>query len=133
MDVAAEALQGQSGGVFLYDQLAVTQSTISLEAHLVQGVSCPFLTAGVVLNHLSASRETALDQNAVGFQLGLGYLQQIHEKMSLRLSARYSRSGFDTGSFQPQTRAGWGQPDTIFEPAHQLGLFGVVLALQFNL
>ncbi len=132
MDIGAEALQGQQGAVFLYDQLTVTTVGLAAEIRLARVASYPYVSAGVVVNMMSAARENELDQDQLGFRLGLGFLKVLTPELSLRAEARYSRSRFEVGSFVPQTIFA-NQPELIFEPNDRLNLFDVFLALELNL
>ena len=93
--------------------------------------SYPYANVGVVLNSISAVRESELDQDQVGFRLGLGYLKAVNPQFSLRAEARFSRSSFETGDFVPQS-AMFTQPEVEFEPTDDLNLFEVLLAVQLN-
>lgn len=132
MDVAAEALQGQQGAVFLYDRMTVTTLGLTGEVRLARLESYPFVTAGVVWNRISAAREEELDQKQLGVRLGLGYLKTVSPELSLRAEARFSRSGFDTGSFVPKSSFD-NQPEVEFDSTDHLSLFEVILALQLNI
>jgi len=133
MNLAAEALQGQSGGLFLYDSLQLRSWGISLEARLVDQASYPYVSVGPVLNQLTATREKDLAQNQVGYQLGLGFVQDVNERLQVRIEAIYLNSSFSTGGFQPSVREGRGLPPLIFVGADRLRIFGVVLAAQWKL
>ncbi len=132
MDITAEALQGQDGGVFGYDRLTVTTLGLAVEVQLARIASYPYVNAGVVFNRLTATREKELDQNQIGFRLGLGYLRALTPEFSLRAEARYSQSGFDVGTFVPQT-TNISQPELDYDPAGDLNVFEVILAVQMNL
>lgn len=132
MDVGAEALQGQQAAVFLYDRLTATMLGLSLETKLVHLASYPFLNVGLVSSHMTFNRETELDQNQLGFRIGLGYLKQLSPEFSLRAEVRYSYTGFDVGSFVPQV-TGTEQPEVIFEPVDELHFFEMTLGVQMNI
>lgn len=131
-DLAAEALQGQSAGVFLYDRLTMTSLVIATEVKMVSLASYPYLSVGVAWNHLSAAREKDLDQDQIGLQLGVGYVHQLSPDFSLKMEARYSRSSFDIGDFVPRTQT-INQPVLKLDPATNLNLYGLYLGVQMNL
>ena len=132
MDIGAEALQGQQGAVFLYDRLTITTLGLAGEVRLARLRSYPYVSAGVIVNRVSAAREKKLDQNQLGLRLGLGYLKEVSPDFSLRAEARFSRSGFDVDTFVPQSSFD-NQPEVEFEPVDHLSLFEVILAVQLNL
>ncbi len=132
MDVAAEALQGQQGAVFLYDRLTVSTAGLAAEVRLARLESYPYLSAGLVWNRVSAAREDHLDQNQLGGRLGLGYLRVLGPDHCLRAEARLSRSVFDVGSFLPQS-SNDNQPEIEFDPTDSLSIFEVIIGLQYNI
>jgi hypothetical protein len=132
MDIGAEALQGQQAAVFLYDRLTVTAVSVAVEVRLVRLASYPFASVGAVWNRLAAAREKALDQNQLGFQVGLGYLKNLSPGFSVRAEARFSRSGFELGDFVPRSEFN-NQPELKLDAADQLNFFTILLAAQMNL
>lgn len=132
MDIGAEALQGQQAAVFLYDRLTTTTVSLAAEVRLVRLASYPFASLGAIWNHMSAAREDALDQNQLGFQVGLGYLHNVSPGFSIRAEARFSRSGFELGDFVPRSDFNT-QPVLELEGADRLNLFSILLAAQMNL
>ncbi|MCB1182004.1 outer membrane beta-barrel protein [bacterium] len=131
VDVAAEALQGQQGAVFLYDRFSMTSIALAAEIRLVRLPSHPYLTAGPVLLLVDSTQWDDLDQTRLGGRLGLGYLYAASPEFSLRAEARYSRASFDSGDFRPQAEEGYA-PEITFEPDANLNLFELVLAVEMN-
>jgi len=132
MDVTAEAPQGQQAGVFGYDRLTMTILGLTGEVKLARVPSAPYASVGVIINSISAAREVELDQTQVGYRIGLGYLHALVPGVGLRAEARYSRTGFDAGSFVPQSTFPT-QPEVEFVPAGDLNIFELILAVQMNL
>ena len=131
-DLAAEALQGQSAGIFLYDRLTITTLALVAEVKMVNLASYPYLSVGLVANHLSAAREKDLDQDQIGLQLGVGYARELSPDFTLKVEARYSRSSFELGDFVPRTQA-INQPILDLESAKNLNLYGLFLGVQMGL
>jgi len=132
MDLAAEALQGEGAAVYLYDRLTITSLALAAEVRLVRQRSYPFMSLGLVLNHLSAARETDLNQDQIGLQMALGYAHHLSTDFMIKVEARYSRSAFDIGDFVPRTES-IGQPPLTLEPADNLNLYGLFLGVQMSL
>ena len=131
IDVAAEALQGQQAAVFLYDRITTTSAVLGAEVRLVRLPSYPYANAGLLVNHLAAAREDALDQTQVGWRVGLGYLRELSPEFSLRGEIRFSRTAFSAGDFAPST-TNPAQPELIFAPNDRMQLFEASLGLQLN-
>ncbi len=103
MDVAAEALIGQTGAVFLFDRISVLNLGLGLEARLARAVSYPFVQASILVSHLGPVRADALEQTNLGGRLGLGYFHSFQEIWGLRLEARLTGTGFSVGDYVPQS------------------------------
>jgi opacity protein-like surface antigen len=132
MDLAAEALQGQGANVFLYDRLTITSYGLAAEIRLVRLPSYPYFSVGMMVNHLSAARETDLNQNQVGAQFALGYAYRVSNDFAIKLEARYSRSSFDIGDFLPQVTSP-NQPTVELDSADNINLYGLFIGVQMGL
>jgi hypothetical protein len=126
MDVAAEALQGQTAAVFLYDRLAVTSLGLGAEARLSSTPSFPLLTAAFLVASCAADRETELDQTSLGLRLGLGYQMALPGKADLRLEFGLSRLGFDSSGIDPDV-ARDEEPEITVDAETAVNLFDVSL------
>lgn len=133
MDVTAEAPQGQKAGVFGYDRLTMTAVALTGEVKLAPIPSAPYVSFGVLGNRVRAAREVDLNQTRYGYRLGLGYLQRLTSRISLRGEGRYSRTGFETGNYLPKRAPADGiQPELEFTPADDLNLFELVGVVQLD-
>jgi len=132
MDVAAEALQGQSGAVFLYDRFMVVTGGIGVEAALTKGRSHPFVSGQLALVKLSPDAKLELKQTQLGARLGLGWVQAVGDTWSARAEARLVRTGFTIGDFQPTDSL---PGDTEYEMTveDRLYLFEIFLGLEIEL
>lgn len=128
LDVAAEARQGQSAGVFRFDRLGVTTVGLGVEARLTSTPSYPLFTAGVVMARLGASRESGLDQSQVGVRVGLGYSQVLGNNLALRLEGRLLRSAFTLDDFAPSVASG-PAPEIELDVSNSLTFFEIVLGV----
>lgn len=129
MDVAAEALLGQYGGVFLFDRFSVLNLAVGVEARLAQASSYPFFEASFLVSQLSPARADGLEQTNLGGRLGLGYVRSIDNIWELRLEARMSRTGFSVGDYVPQAEIE-GQPVIEFTSEDHLVYFEFLIGVQ---
>lgn len=103
LDVAAEALLGQSGAVLLYDRISVLRAGLGLDVRLAAAPSYPFLGLGAGAVRLQPEMAADLEQTVAGVQAVLGYHRRVGPKVGLELEARLGKTGFDVGGFQPAT------------------------------
>ena len=90
------------------------------EARLTSFPSHPYASFGLTVCRLSADRETALDQTAVGGQAALGYRQKIGRGY-VGLEAQVKRIALDLSDFSPSLAE---SPETgvVLAPADDLWL-----------
>ncbi|MEN8005510.1 MAG: hypothetical protein ABFS42_00755 [Candidatus Krumholzibacteriota bacterium] len=129
MDVAAEALVGQTGAVFLFDRMSVVTLGIGAEARLTRASSYPYAQVSVLLNHLGPVRAEKLAQTNVGARLGLGYLHNLERVWGLRFEARLGATGFSVGDYVPQSTLP-DQPVIEFETEDHLVFFEFLIGIQ---
>ncbi len=132
MDVAAEALTGQTGAVFLFDRMDVLNLGLGVEARLVRASSYPFLSASILASHLGPVRAKDLEQTNLGGRLGLGYFYSSHEVWGLRAEARMSWTGFSVGDYVPQSELP-GQPILDYDTQDYLMFFEFLIGIQANI
>jgi len=131
MDVAAEALIGQTGGVFLFDRMEVLNLGLGVEARLTRAVSHPFVNTSILVSHLGPGRQDALEQTNWGARLGLGYFHSLQEIWGLRIEARLTGTGFSVGDYVPQSiRAD--QPLLDYTTEDHLVFFEFLVGIQAN-
>ncbi len=131
MDVAAEALVGQIGAVFLFDRMDVLNLGLGVEARLTKGESYPFVNASILLSHLGPVRAEDLEQSNLGGRLGMGYLHSINEVWGFRAEARISGTGFSVGDYVPQSELP-DQPVLNYETQDHLVFFEFLIGMQAN-
>ena len=131
MDVAAEALVGQTGAVFLFDRISVLNLGLGVEARLVQAASYPFVQASILASHLGPVRADDLEQTNWGGRLGLGYLHSIQEVWGLRFEARLAGTGFSVGDYVPQSTM-TDQPELEYTTEDHLVFFEFLIGIQAN-
>jgi len=103
MDVAAEALLGQTGAVFLYDRMDVTNLSLGMVARLAQAASYSYALMSVVASHLGPASADDLEQTNLGGRLGLGFFHPFQKIWGLVLEASLARTGFSVGDYVPQS------------------------------
>jgi hypothetical protein len=126
-DVAAEALQGQAGEVFRFDQLTFLTGSVAAEARLTSYVSHPYCSLGMTVCRMTADVDGRLDQTRLGAQAALGFRQRLGATY-LGLEAQACRIGIDIKEFRPSVVAG-SQPELVYDPASSLWLFELRLSL----
>jgi hypothetical protein len=131
MDVAAEALVGQTGAVFLFDRMDVLNLGLGMEARLTGSVSYPFFNASILVSHLGPVRAEGLEQSNLGGRIGLGYFHSIQEVWGLRGEARISGTGFSVGDYVPQSELP-DQPVLNYESQDHLVFFEFLIGIQAN-
>ncbi len=129
MDVAAEALIGQSGAVFLFDRISVLNLGLGAEARLTRSASYPYAQFSVIMSHLSPVRAKGLEQTNIGGRLGLGYLHSFERVWGLRFEGRFSATGFSVGDYVPQTTLP-GEPIIKYETEDHLLFFEFLIGVQ---
>ena len=129
MDVAAEALIGQSGTVFLFDRMSVVNLGLGAEARLTRSASYPYAQFSVLLSHLGPVRAKDLEQTNIGGRLGLGYVHSFERVWGLRFEGRLSATGFSVGDYVPQTTLP-GEPDIKYETEDHLLFFEILIGIQ---
>ena len=132
IDVAAEALVGQTGAVFLYDRVDVVNIGLGVEARLTRHASYPFFQGAVLISSLEPGRSKGLEQTTWGGRLGLGYHQSLGRLWGLRVEGRLSRTGFSTGDFVPQAKT-FEQPEIDLDPADHLMFFELLIGIQISI
>jgi len=132
MDVAAEALVGQTGAVFLFDRISVFNLGLGLEARLAQAASYPFVQGSILVSHLGPSRADALEQTNWGGRLGLGYVHSLQEIWGLRFEARLAGTGFSVGDYVPQADS-FEQPVLEYTTEDHLLFFEFLIGIQANI
>lgn len=132
MDVAAEALVGQVGAVFLFDRFDVLNLGLGLEARLAKAASYPFVNASILVSYLGPIRADDLEQTNLGGRLGLGYYHSFHEVWGLRAEARLSGTGFSVGDYVPQSILP-NQPEVKYDPQDHLIFFEFLIGFQGNI
>jgi hypothetical protein len=132
MDVAAEALVGQYGAVFLFDRIDVLNLGLGMEARLAKAASYPFVNASILVSYLAPLRADELQQTNLGGRLGLGYYHSFHEVWGLRAEARLSGTGFSVGDYVPQSILP-NQPEVIYDPEDHLIFFEFLIGFQGNI
>jgi hypothetical protein len=103
LDVAAEALLGQTGSVLLYDRMSVLRAGLGLDAQLASAPSYPYLGLAAGAVRLGPEMAADLEQTVAGVQAVLGYHRRVGRAVGLELEARLGKTGFDMGGFQPAT------------------------------
>jgi len=129
MDVAAEALIGQSGAVFLFDRMSVVNLGLGAEARLTRASSYPYASVGVLVSRLGPARAKDLEQTNIGARLGLGYLHSFEKVWSLRFEARLSATGFSVGDYVPQSSLAT-QPIIEYTTENKLVFFEFMIGIQ---
>jgi len=129
MDVAAEALIGQSGAVFLFDRMDVLSLGLGAEARLTRSSSYPYAQFSVLLSHLGPVRADDLEQTNLGGRLGLGYLHSFERVWGLRFEGRLSVTGFSVGDYVPTTSSP-GEPEIDYDPEDHLVFFEFLIGIQ---
>jgi hypothetical protein len=132
MDVAAEALVGQTGAVFLFDRISVFNLGLGFEARLAQATSYPFVQGSILFSHLGPVRADALEQTNWGGRLGLGYFHSLQEIWGLRFEARLSGTGFSVGDYVPQADT-FEQPVLEYTTEDHLLFFEFLIGIQANI
>ncbi len=132
MDVAAEALLGQTGAVFLFDRISVLNLGLGLEARLAQAASYPFAQASVLVSHLGPVRADDLAQTNWGARLGLGYFYSLRQVWGLRFEARLARTGFSVGDYVPQSELP-DQPVLDYTTQDHLVFFEFLIGIQVSI
>lgn len=132
MDVAAEALVGQFGAVFLFDKIDVLNLGLGMEARLAKAASYPFANASILASYLAPLRADELEQNNLGGRLGLGYYHSFGEVWGLRAEARLSGTGFSVGDYVPQSILP-NQPEVKYDPEDHLIFFEFLIGFQGNI
>jgi hypothetical protein len=131
MDVAAEALIGQTGAVFLFDRMNVLNLGLGVEARLARAASYPYLLASFLVSNLEPVRAEALAQTNLGGRLGLGYFHHFQDVWGLRLEARLAGTGFSVGDYIPQSTMP-DQPVLDFTSEDHLVFFEFLVGMQAN-
>jgi len=132
MDVAAEALIGQFGAVFLFDRMDVVNLGLGMEARLARAASHPFVNISALASLLGPVRADKLEQTNLGGRLGLGYFHSFHEVWGLRAEARLSWTGFSVGDYVPQSSLP-DQPVLDYDPEDHLMFFEFLIGIQANI
>ena len=131
MDVAAEALVGQTGAVFLFDRMDVLNLGLGVEARLTRSESYPFANATILVSHLGPVRAEGLEQSNLGGRLGLGYYHSMHEVWGIRGEIRISGTGFSVGEYVPRSELP-DQPVLDYNAEDHLVFFEFLLGIQAN-
>jgi len=129
MDVAAEALLGQTGAVFLFDRMNVLNLGLGMEARLARAASYPYFLASFLVSNLGPVRADALAQTNLGGRLGLGFFHPFQNVWGLRLEARVSGTGFSVGDYVPQSTMP-DQPVLNFTSEDHLVFFEFLVGMQ---
>lgn len=129
MDVAAEALLGQTGAVLLFDRMDVLTLGLGAEARLTRAASYPYAQISILVSHLGPARADGLEQTNLGGRLGLGYLQSFQKVWGLRFEARISGTGFSVGDYVPQSELP-GQPEIDYQTEDHLLFFEFLIGVQ---
>lgn len=129
MDVAAEALIGQTGAVFLYDRMDVLNLGLGMEARLAQARSYPYALMSFLVSHLGPVRAEELEQTNLGGRLGLGFFHPFQEIWGLRVEARVAGTGFSVGDYVPQSSTA-DQPVIEYTSEDHLVFFEFMVGLQ---
>jgi hypothetical protein len=129
MDVAAEALIGQTGAVFLFDRMDVTNLGVGMVARLAKADSYPYVLMSLLASHLGPIQAEALEQTNLGGRLGLGYLHPFQEVWGLVLEATLARTGFSVGDYVPQSSTA-DQPVIEYTYEDKLYFFEFKIGLQ---
>ncbi len=129
MDVAAEALVGQTGAVFLYDRMDVVNVGLGIEARLNRNASYPFVQGTILLSHLGPAVSDELEQTNWGGRLGIGYLHSFGRIWAVRFEARASRTGFSTGDYVPPADT-FEPPEIDFQPTDHLTFYEFLIGVQ---
>lgn len=103
MDITAEALLGQDGGIVLYDRYNMLTVGLGTEIKLASARTYPFAILDLVLTRLVADGDDALSNTRLGGRVGLGFQWDVDTRWSVRLAARLTAMGYDLGDYQPPT------------------------------
>lgn len=129
MDVAAEALTGQTGAVFLFDRMDVTNLGLGMVARLAKADSYPYALMSFLVSHLGPLSAEALEQTNLGGRLGLGYFHRFQEIWGLVLEATLARTAFSVGDYVPQS-SNEDQPVLDYTSEDHLYLFEFKIGFQ---
>jgi hypothetical protein len=132
MDVAAEALVGQTGAVFLFDRMYVLNLGLGVEARLARARSYPFLLAALLVSNLDPVRAEGLGQTNLGARVGLGYFHSFQRIWGLRLEARLARTGFSVGDYVPRS-SNPDQPVIDYDVQDHVTFFEFLIGIQAKL
>ena len=132
MDVAAEALIGQTGAVFLFDRMSVITLGLGAEARLTQSSSYPYAQVSFLVSHLGPVRAKELEQTNIGGRLGLGYLHSFEKVWGVRFEGRLSATGFSVGDYVPRTSSP-GEPVIEYDTQDHLVFFEFLIGIQVKL
>jgi hypothetical protein len=124
-DVAAEALLGQNGEVFLFDRLTFLTAGMGAEARLTAYPSHPYGSVGLTICRITADRARDLDQTGLGFHAAFGYRQRLGGAL-VALETQLRRIAIDVKDFRPSASGG-SQPVVAYEPSDDLWLFEIRL------
>ncbi|MBU2501019.1 porin family protein [bacterium] len=132
LDLAAEALLGQGGGVFRFDSLDVMSVGLGLQVALASSDVAPYAALGVALVDYSADRSRALDQTRFGLSILLGWARELGEGYGVVVEGRATRTGFDDQDFLPETRLGF-DPEIEIEWQEHVTLLGIKVGIRKNI
>jgi hypothetical protein len=129
MDVAAEALVGQTGAVFLFDRMDVTQLGLGMVARLAQADSYPYALMSLLVSYLGPIRASDLEQSNLGGRLGLGFFHPFQEIWGLVLEATLAQTDFSVGGYVPQS-SNLDQPELDYSAEDKLYFFEFKVGVQ---
>ncbi|MGD9547984.1 MAG: hypothetical protein AB7V45_10660 [Candidatus Krumholzibacteriia bacterium] len=132
LDLAAEALVGQGGGVFRYDSVDILAVGLGLQFALASSDVAPYAALGVALVGYSPDRSRALDQTRFGLSFLLGWARELGEGYAVVIEGRATRTGFEDQGFLPETRLGF-NPEIEIEWQEHVTLLGIKVGIRKNI
>ncbi len=132
LDLAAEALVGQGGGVFRYDSFDVMVVGLGAQLALASSDAAPYAALGVAMVGYSPEHARALDQTRFGPWVLLGWGTGLGDGYSAVVEGRAIRTGFEDQGFLPETGRGF-NPLIDFECQDHVTLLGIKVGIRKNI
>jgi len=125
LNMTAEARSGQTVELYRWDQMTFNLLALTVEYHLVQQPSYPYLLAGGGATKVSGRNTGDYDQTRPSFRFGAGYSQRFLQNWSVRLEIRDTIQDLKFADYQPPVADGNLYPDMTLEelgPQHAVEL-----------
>jgi len=129
LDVAANALVGQTGGRFRYDRMGVLTVQLGVQRDLVSLAAAPYLLGGLQLTRLDPTVNDDLGQSRFGWRLGLGYRQPVGDTTNLFLEGAVDRISLSRNGFTPVTQPPF-DPQVVVEFRDRATFLGFQMGIE---